>query len=227
MRTQKQTLQFSILAADIALLTIRDGELYARIIPVHRPPHFMNRIGLPGGLILPTETAEEAALRLIKTKATLDTKGVHLEQLYTFSALNRDPRGRVVAVAYLALIPWESLRPTETLDTKEAWWAPVRELRKLAYDHDLILETAIARLRSRVTYTTLIAKLMPKEFTLTELETAYESVVKKNIDKRNFRKKILKLGILKPLKRKRTGSAFRPAELYSFTSTTVSDIEVL
>lgn len=218
---------FAILAADVALFTIKDSTLLVRLIGVHRPPHFVDREGLPGGLIDPAETAEEAAQRILKTKTGLSLGHVYLEQLSTFSAVNRDPRGRVVAVAYLALVPWEALRATEQNGTPQNRWVDVEEARHLAYDHDTILHAAVERLQSRVTHSTLIGRVMPKDFTLTELERAYESIVKTSLDKRNFRKKILKLGVLKPLARKRVGGPFRPAQLYCFKSSKVQEIKVL
>ncbi len=220
-------LRFAVLATDVALMTVRDGVLLTRIIPVDRHPHFINMTGLPGGLIDPKESAEDAVKRIIKDKALIDSKQVYIEQLYTFSEINRDPRGRVVAVAYLALVPWESLSTEEQNGEANARWASVREVKNLAYDHDHMLEVALLRLKSRARYTTIISKLMPHEFTLTELERVYESILKTDLDKRNFRKKILKLKVLTPLKRKREGGAFRPAELYRFSSPKVTDIEVL
>ena len=220
-------LKFAILAADVALFTLRGNELYVRLIAVDRPPHFVNSRGLPGGLLQPAETAQEAAERQIKDKAHVDQRKTYLEQLYTFSRVDRDKRGRVVAVAYLGLVPWESLTEAERADSRGVFWQRAATAKKLAYDHDEILAMATARLRSRVTYTTLIQKLMPKEFTLTELEKAYESVVGKDLDKRNFRKKILKLGIVTPLPHKKSGGRWRPAQLYRFASPKVDEIEVL
>jgi 8-oxo-dGTP diphosphatase len=225
--TEPKHLRFAILAADSALFTIRDGRLLVRLVRVDRPPHFPNTKGLVGGLIDPKETAEESALRLIQEKASIATKHIYLEQLYTFSNIERDPRGRVVAVAYIGFIPWEALTPTETLNTDESWWCDVEAAKKLAYDHDDMLSVALERIRSRIRYTTLMVKLMPQEFTLTELETAYENILRANLDKRNFRKKILKLKIVKPLNRKRAGGAHRPAELYSFSTRKVHEIELL
>jgi 8-oxo-dGTP diphosphatase len=155
-------LRFAVLATDVALVTVRDGKLLVRLTPVHRPPHFPNAKGLPGGLIDPKETAEEAVARILKTKGGIQSVGVYLEQLYTFSEINRDPRGRVVAVAYIALTPWESLSSSEQADTCDAWWVPITEARGLAYDHDSIVSTAQSRLRSRARYTTVIAKLLPR-----------------------------------------------------------------
>lgn len=225
--TVPEHFQFAIIAADVVMFTIRDNKLLVRLTKVQRPPHFSNSRSMPGGLIDPKETAEEAAKRLVRTKGLLDAREIYIEQLYTFSELKRDPRGRVVAVAYLALTPWEKLSTKERLDTSDAWWSPVSEVRGLAYDHDQMLVVAIDRLRSRITYTTLIGKLMPKEFTLTELEHAYESILHSSLDKRNFRKKILKLHFIAPLPHKRTGGAFRPAQLYRFSSDKVKEVEVL
>ncbi len=220
-------LRFAVLAADTALFTIKEGVLHVRLINVDRPPHFKNVPGLPGGLLLPHETAEQAAVRHLEEKSGIDAKKIYIEQLYTFSHIERDPRGRVVAVAYLALVPWEKLDEKEQSDSHGAKWVPVKSAKNLAYDHDEILALALQRLRSRVHYTTLINKLMPHEFTLTDLEKAYECLTSTDLDKRNFRKKILKLKILKKLPHKKSGGRFRPAQLYSFASNKVSEIEVL
>lgn len=220
-------LRFAVIAADVVLFTFKDKNLLVRVAKVDRPPHFPNTKGFPGGLIAPKETAEETAKRLIKDKGMINPNNIYLEQLYTFSALERDPRGRVVALAHLALVPWDKLSASEREHSRDAWWSPVSEATRLAYDHDEILRVAIERLRSRVTYTTLIGKLMPDEFTLTELEHCYEGILKADLDKRNFRKKILKLGILTPVGKKKSGGRFRPAQLYRFTSKKVSEIEIL
>lgn len=220
-------LHFAVLAADVALFTIKDGVLHVRLVRVNRPPHYVDTKGLAGGLLLPTETAEEAIKRLIKDKASVNPSHVHLEQLYTFSDIKRDLRGRVVAVAYNAFIAWDKLTEKEQAHTENAWWEPVSKARGLAYDHDAMLAMAYTRLRSRIHYTTLIAKLLPDEITLTELEEAYETVLGSKLDKRNFRKKILKLDILTELDKKRVGGRYRPAQLYRFTTKAVTDIEVL
>lgn len=220
-------LHFAVLAADVALFTIKEGVLCVRLVRVDRPPYYSNTKGLAGGLLLPTETAEEAIARHVRDKAGITSTEVHFEQLYTFSDIKRDLRGRVVAVAYNAFVAWDKLAEKEQTDTADAWWEPVSKARGLAYDHDAMLKMACARLRSRIHYTTLIAKLLPEEITLTELEEAYETVLGSKLDKRNFRKKILKLDILTELDKKRAGGRFRPAQLYRFSSKTVRDIEVL
>jgi len=220
-------LRFAVLATDIAICTVRNKELLVRVIQVNRPPYFKNIKGLPGGLIDPKETAEEAVKRHAKDKAKIDPEKIYFEQLYTFSKLDRDPRGRVVAVAYIGLVPWEKLSASEQSDAEDIKWMPVKDIPKLAYDHNEILDIAIKRLRSRITYTTIAAKILPDEFTLTEMEEAYESVLLSDLDKRNFRKKILKLKIVTALKRKKEGGAHRPAELYRFASDKIMEIEVI
>lgn len=217
---------FAVLAADIALFTLKDGELLVRTVHVERPPHFPNHRALPGGVLQPTETAEEAVHRIITTKGEV-TSPVYLEQLYTFSDVDRDPRGRVVAVAYLGFIPWNDLSPAEQESGATAAWTPLTSARGLAYDHDAMLKMARERLAARVTYTTIIGKLMPKEFTLTALEKAYATIIGKPLDKRNFRKKLLKLKLVKPVPGKKIRGNFRPAQLYRFTSSQVHTIEVL
>ncbi len=218
---------FAILASDVVLWTINEGKLLVRLIPVNVPPHFIDKAGAPGGLIKPSETAEQAARRLIESKGKVGSGKIYLEQLYTFSEIKRDPRGRVVAVAYTGIVPWDSLSTTEQENTKEVWWAEIGKLPSLAYDHKEIISTSLERLQSRIAYTTLIAQFMPKEFTLTELEKAYELILGKDIDKRNFRKKILALGLLKELPKERRGQKHRPAKLYSFKSLETKVIEVL
>ena len=226
-RGLKKNLRFAVLASDVVLFSINEESLCVRLISVNRPPYFINKPGLPGGLIHPQETAEESTRRYLKEKTGISPQKAYMEQLYTFSAVDRDPRGRVVAVAYMALVPWNALSGSEKYKNEYSWWSVADKTHALAYDHDKILELALNRLRSRIRYTTLISKLMPEEFTLTELEKAYESILKTDLDKRNFRKKISKLGILKELPRKRAGGRSRPAKLYKFSKNKVSEVEVL
>lgn len=227
MNTAKQNIIFAVLATDIALFTVKDNQLFVRIITVNRPPHFPGIPGLPGGLISPTETADQAVERLIQEKAHIQSSKVYFEQLYTFSSIDRDPRGRVVSVAYLALVPWEELSISEQEKIDAAYWQPVFPKQNLAYDHNEVLSLAIKRLRSRIIYTSISSKLVPKEFTLTHLEQTCEVVLGKEIDKRNFRKKLLSLEVLKKCDRQLRGVKHRPANLYKFSSAKVIDIQVL
>ncbi len=221
-KTKEPQIHFAALAADTALFTLENNELLVRLIRVNRPPHIKDAIGLPGGLLLPKETADEAALRHLESKTDVSNKGVYIEQLYTFSDINRDPRNRVVAVAYMALIPWKELSENEQLgNITKSWWVPVKKLPKLAYDHNKIMEVALRRLASKIGYTTIIKKLLPREFTLIELEHAYETILGEKIDRRNFRKKIKKLKLVVSLDKKIRGFKWRPAMLYSFKSNKV------
>lgn len=227
--TTDQDLRFAVLATDIAVFTIKDEELYIRTVNVNRPPHFVNIPGLPGGLIQPQETAEEAVERIIKDKGGISTPQLYIEQLYTFSEVDRDPRGRVVAVGYIGLVDWDSLTEKERSSSADAHWVSVAKLMdtKMAYDHNNILEVAVQRIRSRVTYTTLISKIIPKEFTLTELKQAYEAILHQPLDKRNFRKKLLKTDVLRELDKERSGEPWRPAKLYSFKDKKIREISMI
>jgi 8-oxo-dGTP diphosphatase len=225
--TKEQHLRFAVIATDIVILTMRGDELLVRLMDVNRAPHFNHVPGLPGGLIRPEETAEEAARRIIREKAEISPSQTYLEQLYTFSEVDRDPRGRVVAVAYCAYVPWEKLSGNERKDQEHIWWESLKSAKKLAYDHDHVLTTAIERFRSRIRYTTLMSKLMPEEFTLTELEKAFAGMTREDVDKRNFRKKIEKLAFLEETGRMTSGEKWRPAKLYRFKQKNVENIEII
>ena len=223
----QSNIRFAVLAVDTVTFTLRDGTLLVRLMKVHLPPYFKDMFGLPGGLVRSEETAEETAMRIVQEKGMLSIKNMYLEQLATYSRVDRDPRGRVVSVGYIGLIPWEALGAKEQNKMENTEWMSIKNIPNLAYDHNQIVQNALTRLRSLVTYTTLISKLLPKEFTLTELENAFESILGKDIDKRNFRKKLEKLNILKKLPHKRSGMRHRPATLYTFKSEKVVEMEVL
>jgi 8-oxo-dGTP diphosphatase len=228
MSTQKPTqkeLHFAVLATDVVAFRLSDTGALEVLLITANTDAFKGQPALPGGLIAPKETAEQAVVRHLTNKAGFT--GGHLEQLYTFSDVDRDPRGRVVSVAYTALFA-----PHETVFAKHATahnaqWCSIRQTPHLAYDHDHILNTAVARLQARITYTTLIRHLMPRAFTLTELQKAYETILRHALDKRNFRKKILALDILTETGNKKTEGLTRPASLYTFAGSGVQTIEVL
>lgn len=227
-KQKTEDLHFAVLAVDVVAFAIVNHQLMVRLVSVNRPPAFPpGSKGFPGGLIRPTETAELTAQRLLADKAGIDPHKVHLEQLYTFSAVDRDPRGRVVAVSYLGVVSWEDLTVKEKENTPTCWWHEVSEVSGLAYDHDTMLGVALDRLKSKVSYTTLISKILPHNFTLGELERSYELIVGKDLDKRNFRKKIDKLKILVELNKTTQGLAYRPARLYRFKSNTIKEIEII
>ena len=198
-------------AVDLVIFTVRDGSLQVLLIERGVPP-FKGQWALPGGFMIDRESLEEAARRELEEETGL--KDVYLEQLYTFGDADRDPRGRVVAVAYYALTPPAPLRAST--DAAKAAWHPVARPPRLAFDHARILRMGLERLRAKVGYSTVGFELLPKQFTLTELQALYEAILERPLDKRNFRKKLLSLGLLKSEGQKRAAGAHRPARLYSF-----------
>ncbi len=181
-------------------------------LAVRRPrPPFAGDWALPGTLVRDGEHLEAAALRVLAERAGLGPPR-HLEQLATFGAPARDPRGRVVSVSYLALSP----RPCGVAQ-RARWW-PVAACPHLAFDHAEILTSAVERLRGKLSYSNVAYGLLPDTFTLSELQAVYEAVLDRSVDKRNFRKKVLSLGMLAEAPGQRRGP-HRPAQLYRFTDT--------
>ena len=209
-------------AADIALFTIQDEALKVLLVRRARPP-FRGTWSLPGGLVQPDESVDEAALRELQEATGIRT--VYLEQLYTFGELHRDPRGRVVTVAYYAAVEWQQFQLKARAANRGATWCAVKALPRLAFDHKDIIGYALERLRNKVNYTTVAFQLLPKTFTLTELQQVYEIVLGQALDKRNFRKKMLQLGILRNTREQRSEGRQRPARLYAFTDTKVIKLQ--
>lgn len=198
-------------AVDLVIFTVREGALQVLLIERGVPP-FRGRWALPGGFVLEGEALEAAARRELEEETGL--RDVYLEQLYTFGDPGRDPRGRTIAVAYFALTP--PAEPRASTDAAKAAWHPAARTPPLAFDHDTILKTGLRRLRAKLGYSTVGFELLPKQFTLSELQRLYEAILERPLDKRNFRKKILSLDLLKPEGRMRAAGAHRPAQLYSF-----------
>jgi 8-oxo-dGTP diphosphatase len=215
------TLRFAVLATDIVVFTVQDGELCVLLIEVLERP-FENRWALPGGLVKPEEDILLAARRNLAEKT--DVKSAYLEQLYTFGELDRDPRGRVVSVAYMALISSEPVNLKTTDRYGGIGWFPVRKLPVLAYDHREMIEYAVGRLRTKLEYTNIIYSLLPEKFTLTRLQKIYEIILGRTLDKRNFRKKFLSLGLIQPTKQFERGGRQRPAQLFKFKHKTFKEL---
>jgi 8-oxo-dGTP diphosphatase len=199
------------LTVDTVVFTFEDSALKVLLVRRRRRPH-RGRMALPGGFVKEKENLEQAALRELKEETGLSH--VSLEQLYSFGDPRRDPRGRVVSIAYLALVA--PGRPVQAgSDASEATWQPLNNLPTLAFDHRQMVRRALKRLRIKLDYSTAGFQLLPRKFSLPELQTLYETVLDRELDKRNFRKKMDLLGILKRLKEwRRTGR--KPARLYSF-----------
>ncbi|MPZ87790.1 MAG: NUDIX domain-containing protein [Nitriliruptorales bacterium] len=178
-------------------------------------PPFAGAWSLPGGLVAGAEGLEAAARRVLAEAASRSdairlAAPRHLEQLATFGAPTRDPRGRVVSVSYLALLPV----PAQVAGN--AAWLPADDPPELAFDHRTILSSALNRLRAKLSYSTVAYGLLPDHFTLSELQAVYEAVRGRSLDKRNFRRKVLALGFLEDTGDQRRGS-HRPAQLYRFS----------
>ncbi len=212
--------------ADIVIYTIQDNDLKVLLVKRGIEP-FKDKWALPGGFVRIHESLEEAAKRELEEET--DVKEVYLEQLYTFGDVNRDPRGRVITVSYFALINSEKAKQElkASSDASEAKWFSVSNLPELSFDHNRILNYAIKRLRWKFEYTTVAFSLLPKKFTLTQLQKIYEIVFNKKFDKRNFRKKILSLDIVTPTKEIKKNVSYRPPKLFSLKKKIGEIIEIV
>jgi len=198
-------------ATDVVLFTIQEHALKVLLVRRALPP-FQGSWALPGGFVRPGEDLEACARRELGEETGVT--GFYLEQLYTFGAPDRDPRGRIITVAYYALIPADRVVLHATTDADAAAWFPVSRLPDLAFDHGEIVAMARSRLSAKIDYTTVAFQFLPDAFTLAEVQAVYETVKGAAIDKRNFRKAILALGKLKPTGKLRREGAHRPARLY-------------
>ena len=204
------------LTTDIALFTLREGALHLLLVQRGIAP-FKGQWALPGGFVVEGEDLETCARRELAEEAAVD--GVYLEQLYTFGAPDRDPRGRIVTVAYFGLVPSEKLHPEGGSDAQRAAWHPADALPALAFDHAQIVALARQRLTAKLDYTTLAFQFLPATFTLSDAQAVYEAVRGEALDKRNFRKHVLGTGHLVPTGEKRRGVG-RPAALYKLADPT-------
>jgi 8-oxo-dGTP diphosphatase len=200
-------------AVDIVIFTIQEGALKVLLVKRRIPP-FKDQLAIPGGFVLPEEDLDQAARRELQEETGVTD--VYLEQLYSFGDPQRDPRERIISITYFALISPDHQLKAGT-DASEASWWPVHDVPPLAFDHAKILTYAIERLRNKLEYTTVGFQLLPSKFTLGELQAVYEAILDKQLDKRNFRRKIAELKILKPLKEYRSDVG-RPAQLFQFVA---------
>lgn len=203
--------QFAV-AVDVAVFTLCDRDLKTLLVRRETDP-CSGYWALPGELVRIDEALDDAALRQLAD--TLNVDGVYCQQLYTFGDPGRDPRRRVISVAYFALVSQDQLPPDSLKDTTgRIAWHSVYTLPPLAFDHKEIVETALTRLRYKIEYSAAAFELMPDEFTLRELQDAYMIILNDHkLDKANFRKKIREANIVEPVSRYReTGG--RPAKLY-------------
>ena len=202
------------LTVDLVILTVRDGRLQVLIVERAHDP-YQGKLALPGGFLRAGEDLQAAAKRELAEETSIDGSAFHLEQLATYGEPDRDVRGRVVSVAYLAIAPDLPI-PTAGSDAQSARWAPVSKVQGgLAFDHDTILDDAVERARARLEYTTLAAVFCPRTFTIGDLRKVYEAVWDVPLDPRNFSRKVLKTdGFILPTGTKRMPETGRPAALY-------------
>ncbi len=188
-------------AVDVVLFSIKEGDLKILFIKRKNLP-FEGKWAIPGGFIEIDEPLEDGARREMEEETGI--KDFYMEQLYTFGNPKRDPRGRIISVNYIGILsPQSRVEPKAADDAREVAWFSAYSLPPLAFDHEGIIDVAHSRLRERLRFTPLGFKFLQKEFILSELQGVYEVVFGKKIDRRRFRRKILSLGILKELKKKR------------------------
>lgn len=184
---------------------------------------------LPGNLIMEDETLDQSAERVLKELTGLEN--IYLEQFHAFGDPDRvrmendtewlrtyrdEPQARVITVAYLSLVKMEAYVPQPSSFARKVDWFPISEVPALAFDHDEILKKALRTLKTRLRYQPIGFELLPRKFTLSQLQKLYEAILGKELDKRNFRRKILNMGILVPLEEKQKGVPHKPAKLYKF-----------
>ena len=208
---------------DIVIFTIQDDDLKVLLVKRNIEP-FKGKWAIPGGFVRIDESLEEAAIRELQEETGVSN--VYLEQLYTFGNPKRDPRGRVITVAYMALVNSENINLKASTDASEAQWFSTKKIPDLAFDHKNILNYSLKRLKWKFEYTTVAFSMLPKKFTISQLQDIYEIVFDKEFDKRNFAKKILLLEVLKEEGIKKDVS-HRPPMLYSLKKDISEIIEIL
>jgi 8-oxo-dGTP diphosphatase len=201
------------LTVDCVVFAVDESELKVMLIQRGLPP-FQGKWALPGGFVHLDESLEEAARRELEEETGLQK--VYLEQLYTFGDVDRDPRERVVSVAYYALVKLSEHTVRATTDARDAAWFGVSDLPSLAFDHAKIVRVGLERLRNKVRYEPIGFELLPNRFTLSQLQRLYETVLERALDKRNFRKRVLAMDLLIETDEIERDVAHRAARLYRF-----------
>lgn len=198
-------------ATDIVVFTVVDGKLQILLIERGADP-FRGKWALPGGFVRPDEGLDDCASRELREET--GAHGVYLEQLYSFGEVNRDPRGRVISVAYFALVPQSTIELRSGTDAAKAQWHPVRGIPPLAFDHAEVVKVAVDRLAAKLEYSTIAFQLLPDRFTMREVYEIYQAILGVPLDRRNFYKKMLASGDLVATSERRLEGAHRPAAVY-------------
>ncbi len=205
----------SIFSIDCIIFGLNEGELKILLIERNEEP-YKGWYALPGNIVKQNESIDEAAQRILYELTGLN--GIYMEQFHTFGDVNRHPSGRVITVAYNAMIRLDrqkDLKPVTNYASK-AFWKSVKDMPALAFDHTQIFNKGFEKIRSKISYEPIAFELLPEKFTLTQLQNLYEVIMDKTLDKRNFRKKMLSYDILKVLDEKQKGVSYRAAKLYRF-----------
>ena len=200
-----------VLTTNVVVFTLRDEQLKLLLIRRQNPP-FQGFWSLPGGVVGTDEDVEANATRQLEDGTGLS--GVYLEQLYTFSAPERDPRERVISVAYYALVPSKRLRLRTDEHGEGVAWFSLNELPELAFDHAQMVDTAHQRLAAKLDYSTIAFQFMPERFTLSDLQNVFQIILNRDLDKRNFRKRMRAMEQIRQTSDLRKNGNHRPARLY-------------
>lgn len=210
----KEIIEKFYVATDAVVFTV-DKDILKVLLIKRKDSPFKGMFAIPGGFLRDKDTTlDRCAYRELHEETGV--KDIFLKKLTAFGDKGRDPRGRVITISYLALISSEDIELKPASDASDAGWFAVNSLPKLAFDHKKIINHAFQNLKKEIETTNIAFQLLPEKFTLTEIQKVYEAVYQQKIDKRNFRKKIKLLEILKDTHQTKMEGAHRPAKLYSF-----------
>ena len=203
------------LSVDCVIFGYDESSLKILVRKCEMPP-YQGRLSLVGDLVRSDEELDNAATRILEERTGLDVQEVYLEQVASFSRVDRHPLGRVITVAYYSLVNINEVELHQTSGPEKTFWVDVSRVDLMAFDHNEILDTCLRILRKRMREEPIGFGLLPKKFTLKKLQSLYEVILEINFDKRNFRRKLKSLDLLVDLKEKESGVAHRPAKLFSF-----------
>ena len=209
------TISRPTITTNVVVFTLRDDKLKLLLVRRRGDP-CKGMWALPGGAVRPDEDLDHSAMREFEESTGIS--GVYLEQLYTFGAPGRDPRERVISVAYYALVSSERLHLRTANDTQALGWFALDDLPVLAFDHAEMVGVAHQRLSAKLAYSTIALQFMPEKFTLSELQNVYELILNEKLDKRNFRKRVRALDQIDQTDEVRRNGSHRPARLYRVTN---------
>ena len=202
-----------LMTADAVIFTVKQNFLMVLLIQRGKEP-FKGMYALPGGFIYAHETFEHGCLRELEEETGV--KNIFVKKLFVYDAIHRDPRDRIITVSFLALIDYQRFVLEANTDAMDAQWFDVSALPALAFDHSRIIQDALNELKYEIQVSNIAYQILPQKFTLRQLQITYEAILNASLDKRNFRKRIKELEILKPLNKTVMEGAHRPAQLFSF-----------